>query len=395
MGRTPQPWYREADGHWYVNIRGQRYKLGTDKTDAHDKFHDLMANRHDLTPKVAVVVLLDKFLDWVERRRGKETYEWYRSRLASFAKHIGKRLTVLELKPHHVTSWIDNAHSKNSPNTVHGAIRCVQRSMNWAVKEGYIGKNPVATVEKPTPTRRELTISHSQFARILAHATDQAERDLLVTLWESGCRVQEIRKVEARHFEPAERRWVFPPSEAEGKKVSRVVYLNDIAFEITERLAKKYPKGPIFRNKNGNPWKRNAIRCRFRKLNNEIEKPCDFCGTAEKNQAIARVRVEVRRRMDKHEKRKHVCLDCKERMQLTSEQVILFPPFVKGFCATAIRHSWITRALMSGIHPITVSVLAGHLNLHMVASRYQHLSKHPDFLLEQLNKLAPKTVSNC
>lgn len=69
--------------------------------------------------------------------------------------------------------------------------------------------------------------------------------------------------MEARHVDLAKSRWVFPPSEAKTKSMSRVVYLTEQAAAITAKLAKQFPEGPLYRNKNGRPWTKDAIGCAF------------------------------------------------------------------------------------------------------------------------------------
>ncbi len=325
--KEPKPFYRDFTQSWYVQLGKRQINLGRDKAEAFEQYHALMTQRKTIRPTDPVVVLIDRFLDWVQHARASTTYEWYKMHLESFAGFIGKRLKADEVQPHHVTEWVKKHHGKSAANTIHGAMRAVQRVFNWACRQRYITSSPLFGLEKPSPTRRELVLNDADFAAIFAKTTDQQERDLLNTLWETGCRVQEVRLVEAKHFDPSERRWIFPPSQSKGKQVSRVVYLNDAALAISKRLAEQNPEGPIFRNRYGRAWSKNAIRCRFRKFR------------------------------------------------------------VKELCGTVFRHSWITRALMSGVDPITVSVLAGHTNLHMVANRYSHLAKRPEFLREQLAKL--------
>jgi hypothetical protein len=43
---------------------------------------------------------------------------------------------------------------------------------------------------------------------ILANTRDRAFCDLLISTWESGCRPQESLRVEARHVDLANQRWV-------------------------------------------------------------------------------------------------------------------------------------------------------------------------------------------
>ena len=325
------PYYHKKRKTWFVwvgkgNDRRQ-VNLGKDKEAAEAKYHQLMLSRdQDISPAVPVVVLLDQFLCWVERRRKPRTLDWYLQHLKPFSEFIGDRLTVAELKSHHVTKFIDKQHENSRPSTIHGAIRAIQRAFNWAVSEEYLTSSPVARIKKPTPTRREQILSQQQFDAILAKATDQNERDLLLFMWQTGCRAQEVTRIEARHVQLDQQRIVFPASEGKGDR-ARTIYLDDESLAMVKRLSATHTSGAIFRNTNDRPWNKDSIKCRMRK----------------------------------HK--------------------------MKGLCATVLRHSWVTRSLMAGIDPVTVSVLAGHKDLTMVANNYSHLAQNPAYLKEQLNKL--------
>jgi len=82
---------------------------------------------------------------------------------------------------------------------------------------------------------------------------------VLTVLKESGCRPEDVRAVDGRHFDRAGRCWSLPKTEAKGKKFVRIVHLTDTAFEICERLLAKHPKGVLFRNRLGNAWTRHAL----------------------------------------------------------------------------------------------------------------------------------------
>ena len=322
-----EPHYKKSHKAWYIHHGGKYVRLGKTKKEAWEEWHKLIAKGEQvIAPSAPVVILLDQFLSWTKKRRSQRTYDWYLMHLQSFSKHIGKKLQVSHLKPHHVTKWIDKAYQVASPSTVHGAIRAVQRAFTWACKEGYLTSSPVASIEKPTPTPREVVITPEEFDVILAKATDERERDFLTVQWETGMRTQEMREAEARHLEEDNQRLVFPASDAKGKRFPRVIYLNDKAMEIVTRLSKEFPEGPIFRNRKGLPWTRNAIRCRFLK----------------------------------HKR--------------------------KGLCSTAIRHSWATHALARGVDPLTVSILLGHTDMTTLSRTYAHLSKNPDYMRDAVRR---------
>lgn len=56
-----------------------------------------------------------------------------------------------------------------------------------------------------------------KFEASLAIFPDQEFRDLIIAIWETGCRPQEAFKVEARHVDKEQGRWVFKLREKEGR----------------------------------------------------------------------------------------------------------------------------------------------------------------------------------
>jgi integrase len=105
----------------------------------------------------------------------------------------------------------------------------VKRCLRWARRQGYIEINPIADLEQPRAGKRETVVSDADFEQILALVPDRTFRDLLVVTWETGCRPQESLRVESRHVDLVNQRWVFPESESKGD-VPRVVYLTDRAL---------------------------------------------------------------------------------------------------------------------------------------------------------------------
>ncbi len=232
--KEPRPFLRAATKSWYVQLGKRQINLGRDKPAAWSKYHELMAERRDIeaTADASVCAVLEAFLAWVKDWREEGTYQWYAGGLSNFAKFIGPKLKLLDLREQHVTAWIDAKFKGASPNTIYGAIRTVQRAMNWSVKRGLLPSSPVKNVEKPQQQPRETVITPDQFETIIGRCSDDRARDLFTVLWETGCRVQEIRRVEARHFDERERCWCFPRVASKGKRVPRTVYLTDTALEV-------------------------------------------------------------------------------------------------------------------------------------------------------------------
>jgi integrase len=328
MAHFPKPFFRSARNAWFVQIGDRQIKLAADKDEAFTRYYELMAQPPVPTQpdaKPLVVVVIDNFLDWCEKNRAPDTYIWYKERLSSFCKTIDAGMTVDQLKPHHVQTWVDS-QTGLAPGSRRNMITAAKRSMKWAEELGYIDRSPLRYMKKPAGGRREQVVTPAQYQALLDRSADQEFKDLLTVTWETGCRPQESLRVEARHVDLIGSRWMFPACESKNKRTPRVVYMTSKAMEITRRLAKKYPQGPIFRNMDGGPWTPYATSCRFKRAKKKV-----------------------------------------------GVKVSLY----------ALRHTWMNRMLINGVDAFTVATLAGHSDPSMLAKHYAHLSQAPGYLSQQ------------
>lgn len=332
MPHFPKPFFRSSRDAWFVQIGSRQIRLGADQDEAFRRYHELMTVSPEAPPPAIrselVAVVVDAFLDFVEKHRSAETYRWYKDRLELFCNAIPASLTLDQIKPFHVQKWIDS-YPNLSAGSKRNYCRSIQRAMSWAEEQGYVERSPLAHFKKPRGGKKEQVVSAGEFQKLLDNTADQEFKDLLTVTWETGCRPQESLRVEARHVDLAGARWFFPASEAKGGKIPRVVYLTPAALEITNRLMKKHPQGPLFRNTDGLPWTPDATNCRFQTIKRKL-----------------------------HVKYSLYCL----------------------------RHTWVNRLLVTGVDAFTVAILAGHSDPSMLAKHYQHLSQNPAFLLQQARR---------
>lgn len=321
--REPKPFFRRQTGSWYVQVGKKQIPLGKDREEAFREYHQLLAGHSPLPPAVPAARVIDEYLMWLSRNREQSTYEWYKRHLESFVTFVGLSLRASDLKPLHVTRWIDNKFDGQSDNSKNAAIRTVKRVFNWARKQGIIPASPIADVELPTATPRETFITPDQYAALLPLVQDRAFRDLLTILWETGCRPQEARTVTASNFNEERGIWFFERKQSKGKRKRRIVYLNARALEITIQQVEQNPTGPILRNKLGKPWTKNAILCRFARLRKLVDFPVH---------------------------------------------------------AYAFRHGFATAALKRGVDPLRVALLMGHKDTRMLEWVYQHVDENDDHL---------------
>lgn len=380
MARRPKPWFRKERQAWFVTINGAQHNLGPDKNQAYDRFHELM--RQPTQRRVSsqlMVAITDEFLDWCSRNRAAPTYEWYRYRLERFAQ-MYPSLRIADLRPFHVERWV--AQYDFSQTSRRNYLRSVKRCVRWAKRQGLIESDPITELEVPSANRKEVVVSQAEYDQLLTFLRDDCFRELIQVTWETGCRPQESLRVEARHVDQKRQRWVFPREEAKGKKHPRIIYLSDAAFEITMKLVEQNPTGQLFRNSNGRPWTTDAVGCAFTRVMIRM-------GTLE----MKRQRIEVhgddvdamvptlkltRRLRGQIVKKTESELRNEARIKLTNKLATSVAP---RYSLYALRHSWATRALQSGLDGLTVAVLMGHSDPSTLAKVYQHLAHNPQHML--------------
>jgi integrase len=344
----PKPWFRTSKAAWYVQHRGKQVRLGEHpegfpppkKSGAGwnapppilDAFYRLMAADPANLPKPDVILtaqVVDLFLDHSERHNERATYLWYKHFLQSFASLYG-RTAAAELKPIHVTRWLD-AHDWRGGRR--NAVIAVKRAFNWADKQGVLSPNPLRNVEKPPAGRRTRIVTPEERAEILAAVKDRNFREFLTGLYLTGCRPSEVARVTAANVNLDLGVWVFDEHKT-GKKTGkpRVIYLCPEMVEMSRRLVAERPEGPLFPSyKLGRPFTKNAIRTRFRRLRAKL-------------------------------------------------------PHLKGVVCYSLRHSYATEALERGVGIAQVAELLGHVDTRMVSQHYGHLSQKVQHMRDAARK---------
>jgi site-specific recombinase XerD len=80
-----------------------------------------------------------------------------------------------------------------------------------------------------------------------------------------------VSAVVAAHIDLRNGLWVLDEHKTEHATGGpRVVILTPEMAALTRRLMQEHPSGPLFRNEDGRPWTRNAVRCRFRRVHRKL-----------------------------------------------------------------------------------------------------------------------------
>jgi integrase len=316
-----KPWFRKQTGCWYVEIGERQINLGKDKDEAQRQYHRIMAEEGliELQPvKVRAAHLCDLFLEWASRHTTARTYQWYKMYLQDFCNRYGT-LYVSQVKPFHITKWLDAHEWLDSGRR--GAVTSIKRALNWGVDEGLIPTNPVARVRRPPVTRRERILSSDEIQSLLDACSDEAFRDFLFVLRETGCRPGEVASLTAQMVDLKLGIWTFVKHKTARKTGKpRVVYLPPSMIALSQRLMVKYPTGLLFRDSRGMAWNKNSVVCRFRRL--------------------------------------------REKLKLDGSVV-----------AYSFRHTFITEGLARGVPIADMAELVGHTSTDMICRVYSHLDQ--------------------
>jgi integrase len=345
----PKPWFRASKSAWYVQHQRSQVRLGEHPEGAPppkkikagwnapppilDAFYKLMASDPANLPKPGVILtaqVCDLFLSHSERHNDRATYEWYRHFLQSFCDLYG-RVPACELKPIHVTRWLDAHPWKGGRRN---AVIAVKRPFNWADRQGVLSPNPLRNVEKPPASRRTRIVTPEERVEILAAVRDRNFRDFLSALYETGCRPSEVARVTAANVNLELGIWLFDKHKT-GEKTGkpRVIYLSPAMAELSKRLVAERPEGPLFPGRRGAAFTKNAIRIRFRRLRKKL-------------------------------------------------------PHLKGVVAYAYRHSYASAALENGVGIAQVAELLGHVDTRMVSKHYGHLGQKIAHMRDAAKKAA-------
>lgn len=385
MPHFPKPFYKKARGVWYVEINRKQVNLGPDEEEAFRQYHRLMGQpREQAVSPESLVAIIDAFLDWTQKNRAPDTYEWYRYRLQRFVNKYPD-MRVSSLKPFHIEQWVDDYDVAQTSRRNY--FRSIKRCLSWARRQGRIDCDPLEGLDVPGADRKEVFVPPDEFERLLTFVPDERFRDLLVTTYLTGCRPQESLRVITDWVDAKHGRWVFPQKKSKGKKSPRIVYLNDEALEITTRLLAERAEGELFRNNRGNAWTTEAVNCVFDRIQTRMGKAkLKSEGREPSEKKIAKfIKTLSPTKMEKGVVREKRPAELREeaKIKLFKRMASKVAP---RYSLYAFRHSWATNALKRDVDPLTVALLMGHKDPSTLARVYQHLSHSPEHMRDQAKR---------
>ncbi len=333
MARTPRPWFRKQTGWWMVTLGGEQKKLAEgrgNKKLALKKFLELQLLVAEAPESVhtRVASVCDAFLQWSQRHQSPETYRGYSFYAQSFSEACGY-LPVAELRPHHLTKWMDS--KPWGPTSQFNAVRTAQRVFNWAVKEKLLSQNPIKGMERPRQQSRDSYVSDEEF-RALLRAAASPFRLFLFALRQTGARPSEVRELTWDRVHKD--RWVLSKHKTVDKtRKPRVIHLTPVMQRLVRFLRRRSKSDYVFVNCYGRKWTTNAVRLQIQRLRKKL-------GLRE------------------------------------------------NLCAYEIRHAFGTYGIVNGVDIATLAELMGHRDTTMISRVYGHLADQTDHLAAAVVKAA-------
>ncbi len=181
-------------------------------------------------------------------------------------------LPVGELKKGQVKTWLESHPTWRSPATQGSVVAIVLAAFHYA-EEQFGVPNPLKGLKKPAAKPRLHSFSQEDEETIYA-ATEDRFRDFLFTAIHTGLRpFSELAKLTADDVEEDRRGMLWRVFASKTQRTRKIPVRREVA-ELTRRLLKTAPRGsglPLFRNTQGNPWKRMTGVVRFLSLKKKLQ----------------------------------------------------------------------------------------------------------------------------
>jgi len=185
---------RGADGkrrRLFQTIRGR-------KADAQKKLNELLVNLekgiHTPPGRLTVAEHLNQWLQgYVATNCSSRTLEGYASIIQHHLIPNLGHIQIKHLHPQAIQSYYGKACETLSARTVHHQHRVLSQSLKYAVRQGYLGRNPAEMVDPPSPRKKVMrTLTPSEVEVLFDTAKDSYYYPLYYTAVSTGLRQAEL-----------------------------------------------------------------------------------------------------------------------------------------------------------------------------------------------------------
>ena len=194
--------------------------------------------------------------------------------------HLGYgKMQAVDFIPLHIDEWLrEHKTWKGSRRT---KIQAVKKAFSYAKKSGLLSENKISKYPVPRSRSRATYITPEQEATLVTAANEALAMAIKVCIRTGARYFSEYAHLTRKHVKDHGDRmeWVFQPHESKNGKLRILRITDQEIISITRAQVEKWPKGPIFRSFNGQPWQANNFRRRFGELVKRIERTMKEQGT--------------------------------------------------------------------------------------------------------------------
>jgi integrase len=332
-----KPFYREARKCWYVkDARGRFIRLDPNEKKAYRLWEDMRRLADYRHHDASLDAILEAFLRDLEPRITPERMVRYILFCNGFAEFMGRTSQARKVTGSDILRWVKKPKNGKvwSIARQRDAGQAIKRALSWAIRRGYLPWSDLLELRFQQPKPRTSTLSKATHLQLIQACREQPRSRsfalVLIALRLSPARPIQVREVTAANFTGSA--WVFSDHKTAGKTGQPlVIHCAPCLATLTRILAYFRPSGPLFLTSLGDPWTKDGIVRRFRRIREKIG--------------------------------------------------------IENVTAYTYRHSFATDALESGTDLPTVAALLGHSDTAMVSRVYGHLDQRTRHLQDATSRI--------
>ncbi len=168
------------------------------KSDAQKRLNELLVSLEKGTyapsGRITVAEHLRNWLEgYVKTNCSQRTLDGYQSIIGTHLIPALGQVQLKHLHPQAIQSYYGKACEKLSPRTVHHHHRMLFQSLKFAVRQGYLGRNPAEMVDPPSPRKKVMrTLTPSEVEVLFENAQDNYYYPIVYTAVSTGLRQAEL-----------------------------------------------------------------------------------------------------------------------------------------------------------------------------------------------------------
>ncbi len=168
------------------------------KSDAQKRLNELLVSLEKgvYTPpgRLTVAEHLHNWLEgYVKTNCSQRTLDGYQSIIETHLVPALGQFQLKHLHPQAIQSYYGKACERLSPRTVHHHHRVLSQSLKFAVRQGYLGRNPAELVDAPSPRKKAMrTLIPGEVEVLFENAQDNYYYPVVYTAVSTGLRQAEL-----------------------------------------------------------------------------------------------------------------------------------------------------------------------------------------------------------